>query len=183
MNYMKKSNQSLNKAKNELASAVGNFMRYWGFRRIHGQIWLQLYISNQSLSGAELTRILKVSKALVSPALSELIKYGLIECEEVDKKTKKYTAQEDVYGVIKKVLKTRERELISEAQKSMNHLKAAQKLDSNQSSDLNLNRIDQVESMIATAGLALDLIIRSSNEDAVEQWSSMADLFDSHSSE
>jgi DNA-binding transcriptional regulator GbsR (MarR family) len=182
MNYMKKSTLNINKAKNELASAVGNFMRYWGFRRIHGQIWLQLYISNQPLSGAELTRLLKVSKALVSPALSELIKYGLIACEEVDKKTKKYSAQEDVYGVVKKVLKSRERELISEAQIAMNRLKAAQEAESNQS-DLNLNRIDQVEGMIATAGLALDLIIRSSNEDSIEQWASMADTFDSHSSD
>ena len=98
------------------------------------------------------------------------------------KKTKKYSAQEDVYGVVKKVLKSRERELISEAQIAMNRLKAAQKAESNQS-DLNLNRIDQVEGMIATAGLALDLIIRSSNEDSIEQWASMADTFDSHSSD
>jgi DNA-binding transcriptional regulator GbsR (MarR family) len=181
MNHMKKSNQKLYKAKNELASAVGDFMRYWGFRRIHGQIWLQIYISKEPRSGAELTRLLKVSKALVSPALNELLDYGLIECEEVDKKTKKYTAQEDVYGVIKKVLKTRERELIAQAQKSMGQLRQA--LGADAASELNVSRIDQVEGMIATAGLALDLIMRSSNEDSIEQWSSMADSFDSHSSE
>lgn len=38
-----------------LSDSVGDFIRHWGFRRIHGQIWTQVFLSKDSLSGAELT--------------------------------------------------------------------------------------------------------------------------------
>ena len=87
-----------------LSESVGDFIRYWGFRRIHGEIWTQVFLSKTSLSGAELTQRLEVSKSLVSPALSELEEYGLIIMTEDGKKTKRYSAAPNVVSVIKDIL-------------------------------------------------------------------------------
>ena len=115
------------KALRAVSLSVGDFIRYWGFRRIHGAIWTQLYVSSTPLSGTELARRLKVSKALVSPALSELEKHKLIrQSEAPNDKTILYEACDDVNAVIKHVLKTREKPLLSEIDRrfqSMNEFK------------------------------------------------------------
>lgn len=114
MNYMKKQSSDEKKLA-QMADTVGDFIRYWGFRRIHGQIWTQVYLSKAALSGADLTKRLSVSKALISPALVELENYGLITSHQKDKKTKTYQACSDVVGVIKKILAEREQILIATA--------------------------------------------------------------------
>ena len=107
----------------KLSQTIGDFIRYWGFRRIHGQIWTQIFLSQKALSGAELTRSLKVSKALVSPALKELLKHKLIFEQRIDAKTKAYTANPDVLGVIRNVLVRREAQLIKKNTKKFSNSK------------------------------------------------------------
>jgi DNA-binding transcriptional regulator GbsR (MarR family) len=140
---------------NNLAESVGDFIRYWGFRRIHGQLWTQIYLSNQPLSGAELTKNLKVSKALVSPALEELIQHGLIKSHKIDLKTKKYTAVVDVASVIKNILQKREQVLIKKAYKNCQAVK--KKLSTDKS--INTDRLSSLEDMISTADGFLALIM------------------------
>lgn len=99
----------------KLSLAIGNFIRYWGFRKIHGAVWTQLYLSKTPLSCSELTKRLKLSKALISPALSELCSYGLIfEEQSSNQKLKIYSAKEDVSTIILKILKSRELNLIKQ---------------------------------------------------------------------
>ena len=113
MNYMTKQEKSTVTALREMAELVGNFIRYWGFRKIHGEIWTIVYLSGVPLSGVELVEILDVSKALVSPALKELEAEGLItQTESENSKTKRYVAQDDVFSVIRKVLNRREKPMI-----------------------------------------------------------------------
>ena len=108
----------------ELVYGVGEFIRYWGFRRIHGQIWTLIYLSKAPLSGAELVDLLEVSKALVSPALKELTEEGLItEVISENAKVKRYAAIEDVESVIKKILKTREQKMMNQIETAFSKLK------------------------------------------------------------
>ena len=97
MNNMKSKDQNKDRAttsqKNlqKLSLSIGNFIRYWGFRRIHGAIWTQLYLSKTPLSCTDLTSRLGLSKALISPALDELCKFKLIfEAPAPNEKTKIY---------------------------------------------------------------------------------------------
>ena len=107
----------------KLSGYIGDFIRYWGFRRIHGQIWSVVYLSEKPLSGAEIVKILKVSKALVSPALKELEQEGLLlSAPSENSKTKRYQAEEDVEKIIKNVLKRRERPMIQKIQQSYQDL-------------------------------------------------------------
>ena len=160
------------KALKALADSVGDFIRYWGFRRIHGQIWTQVYLSSDPLSGADLVRRLKVSKALVSPALSELEDYGLILPAGGDGKTKLYTAAPDVFGVIKKILQSRERKLI---QRSAQHCQKLMDLQApepalDEPSDLNTEHLQQLSGMIQSAEAALDLVVHFASPQDLSHW-------------
>ena len=98
-----------------LAEQVGNFIQYWGFKKIHGQIWTHIYLSTQPLSALQLIDRLKVSKALVSIAMKDLIDYRLLiqTPESIDKKNKFYTANPNVFEAIRFVLETRELHMIN----------------------------------------------------------------------
>lgn len=150
-----------------MANAVGDFIRYWGFRRIHGQLWTLIYLSKTPLSGAELTRQLAVSKALVSPALAELIEFKLITCDEIDGRTKKYIANPDVFKVIRTILKDRERKLIKNAQETFELLDRATLKDN---SLAEAQRLENLGAMIRAAGFALDFIISNANDEELPQW-------------
>lgn len=121
MNYMKK--QDLLKIR-KLSKNIGHFIRYWGFRQIHGEIWALVYLSEKPLSGIEIGEILMVSKALISPALKELEAEGLIKrAPSENSKTKRYQAEEDVVPIIHGVLKRREQPMMNQIFESYEDLK------------------------------------------------------------
>ncbi|MFN8792526.1 MAG: GbsR/MarR family transcriptional regulator [Bdellovibrionales bacterium] len=148
----------------ELSQAVGDFIRYWGFRRIHGEIWTQVFLSRDKLSGADLTERLRVSKALISPALSELEKYGLLIVEEDGKKTKRYQAAPDVYGVIRSVLARREADLIRQAQKKWQALSETQGAPTTSNALVVPERLEEVGTMIALAQQGLEFLLGPASE-------------------
>ncbi len=154
------------------ADSVGDFIRYWGFRRIHGRIWTEVYLSKQPLSGVDLTKILGVSKALASLALNELIEYNLISCINPHDKTKRYTANDDVYGVIKKILIGREQVLIKKSQKNFNALEEALRKVKPEECLIHQDRLRSLGEMISSAVLAMDFILETSSEESVSDWSS-----------
>jgi len=154
-----------------LAGAVGDFIRYWGFRRIHGQVWTQVYLSATPLSGADLTRTLGVSKALVSPALKELEFYDLIRrAAGGDEKTKRYEANPDVFSVIQKVLREREQKLLARAAQGV---EAAQKACAN-SPAVNPQRLQQLAEMVASANIAIEWVASMATETGFAKWPELA---------
>lgn len=161
MNYMKKQTEKQLAA---LSGAVGDFIRYWGFRRIHGEIWTQVYLSAEPLSGVELTERLGVSKALVSPALKELQEHKLILVQPEDGKTKRYFANPDVFEVIREVLQKREILLIDEAAKCFG------KVDACDDPALNKDRLNRLGQMINFAQLAATFVVMQTDEKNLNQW-------------
>lgn len=153
MNYMKK--QETLKIQ-QLSTLIGHFIRYWGFRKIHGEIWTVVYLSNEPMSGVEIGKLLKVSKALISPALKELEAEGLIKrVQSENSKTKRYEAEENVTDVIQGVLKRREKPMIDKIFQS--HLELSQK--GAEGSDLNLERLAKMGFMIQMAQMALGSLL------------------------
>ena len=155
MNNMK-SKDALSKLR-QLSLSIGDFIRYWGFRRVHGAIWAQLYLSKTPLSCVDLTERLDLSKALISPALEELVEYDLIyEVEGPNQKTKLYSAEEDVNLVIKKILKNRECELIKKVAENYDKVKSlpVEKLD------ISTERLDKISEMVFSANLMLKILVQ-----------------------
>lgn len=161
MNYMKKQTEKHLEA---LSGAVGDFIRYWGFRRIHGEIWTQVYLNAHPLSGVELTQRLGVSKALVSPALKELEEHKLILVKNEDGKTKRYTANPDVFQVIRDILVKREIKLIEKALEQFGKVEATEDLD------LNPERLKSLGQMISVAHFATAFVVSQVEEKNFKQW-------------
>ena len=153
----------LEKALKRMSIAVGDFIRYWGFRRIHGEIWTQLYLSKRPLSGAELVQRLGLSKALINPALHELQGHGLIFLapENSDEKTKRYLANDDVYGIIKNVLQDRELVLITSAMDEHKALIDVSKREP--APDMDFQRLHNLGKMMESALFSVGILQKLGN--------------------
>jgi len=98
----------------DLANHIGQFMRYWGFKSSYGAIWTHIYLAKEPVSTTYLIEKLQISKALVSLSLKELLLYELIEVSHKGSGgVQYYKAVEDVVSAIKKVIREREKRLIS----------------------------------------------------------------------
>ncbi len=153
MNHMEKQVKKTLRDLYPLTKAIGQFIQYWGFRRIHGEIWTQVYLSNQPISGADLVKRLSVSKALISPALKQLVEYKLIFLiKSEDSREKRYQANSDFLSIIKEVLNKREDPLLNKIQVSYNKI---QQSNENNFQIINQERLRLLGENIAVAKFAI----------------------------
>lgn len=97
-----------------LSSLVGEFIKYWGFKEVHGRIWVHLYLSKKPLSAKDLMQRLKISKPLVSISIQELLNYQVIQKVGTEfYGTTVYQANPDLFGIIRNVLRSREKVLLA----------------------------------------------------------------------
>ncbi len=110
----------------DLSELIGEFIQYWGFKSIHGKIWIHLYLSTEPLDAKALMNRLNISKALVSISLRDLMLYDVVLEDMVSSEgTKTYTANTDVKGVIERVLRGREKIMMGKIKGSFQNLKDA----------------------------------------------------------
>jgi len=98
----------------QVCDAVGTFIEWWGFKAIHGRAWTLLALRGAPMSQAKIARTLGVSRALVSPAMSELLRLGLVR-RAGSRRNAPYAAVMDVWPVIADVLRSREWMMIESA--------------------------------------------------------------------
>lgn len=152
-----------------LADRVGDFMRYWGFKRIHGRIWTHLFLSAHPLDAQELISRLNVSKALISLSLADLLHYDVIREEgKSPRGTLTYTANPNVMQVILNVIKQRERPMLAECMTAWSLLNQT---SPNEAQDISLNktRVHDLGEMIKEAQNTLEHILELS-ELNLEAW-------------
>lgn len=160
MNNMKSKARSPDRSEGQrlrnLSMSVGDFIRYWGFRRIHGAIWTQLYLSKTPLSCKELTERLGVSKALVSPALDELCGYKLIvEAPAPNEKTKLYFAAPNINEVIQHILRTREAKILKKITEDYAAIPAAK----SKLQIIDEEKLNALGEMIVAANVMLEIFL------------------------
>jgi DNA-binding transcriptional regulator GbsR (MarR family) len=135
----------------DLSEQVGAFIQYWGFKRIHGKIWTHLFLSETPLDATTLVRRLKVSKALVSFSIRDLLEYEVIQ--EVARgrgRTIYYRTNPDVTSVILNVLRLRESKMLSQVMVSTKQLRATS-TENLAEMKVNAEKIKELESMIGGA--------------------------------
>jgi DNA-binding transcriptional regulator GbsR (MarR family) len=121
-----------------LADLVGEFIEYWGFKKIHGKIWLNLYLNEEPLDAAALMNKLGVSKALISISLKDLLDYNvIIEQGLSSKSTRIYVANPDLQSVVGHVLRQREKIMMGKIQAAFNQLKKISK------EEISIHQIEQ----------------------------------------
>jgi DNA-binding transcriptional regulator GbsR (MarR family) len=100
----------------EVAEAVGGLMEFWGFKRTMGRIWTTLYLSDESLSAAELCERLEISSGAASMTLNELERWGVITRSRRPGDRREYfEAETDVWKMVSRVLRERELQQIERA--------------------------------------------------------------------
>ena len=164
-----------------LAAEVGQFIHYWGFKKIHGRIWTHVFLANTPPDAATLMRKLNVSKALISLTLNDLLEFDVVrENGKSEKGTMTYTANPAVMNIIMEILRNREKKLVTEVQKAHSALQEMES-DSLKSNDVNVERLIVLGTMVNLAQSALDAILSLGTLDFSEWNSVSSDLLNQNS--
>lgn len=143
----------------DLANEVGDFICYWGFKKIHGRLWTHIYLSNDPLDAGQLMQRLRVSKALISLSLNDLLRFDVIhESGKSSRGTQTYVANPDVVEVILNVLRRRERKMLAKAETSHRMLISLSP-DRKASAGLHGDRMQALGRMIHQAQNALSSLL------------------------
>ena len=142
-----------------LAELVGEFIEYWGFKKIHGKIWLNLYISDAPLDASALMSKLAVSKALISISIKDLLDYSvIIETGLSLNGTRTYVANPDLQSVITRVLRQREKIMMGKIQAAFTQLKKIPKEEITENK-IEMTRIRDLDRFIRTGEKGLDTLM------------------------
>lgn len=152
-----------------LSDKVGDFVAYWGFKKIHGKIWTHLFASTTPLDASELIRRLKISKALVSLTLKDLLHYQVVfEVGKSDRGTLLYRANQNIAGVIVNVLKNRERVLFNEL-RAAHASTCALPVQAQDMAKISQPQLQLLGTFIEQAGAALEQVI-ALNDLVLKPW-------------
>lgn len=160
----------------DLAEQIGQFIEYWGFKKVHGRIWTYLFLSRQPLDASEIRQKMGVSKALVSMSLADLLEYEVIqELGKGSRGTQVYRANPDLSQVIFGVLRKRERKMINQIQ-AAHRLVSGLKPEDQQVLQLDPARLKSLGEMIegARSGLEALMAIGPIDPELVKQFIGMS---------
>ena len=144
---------------NYLADLVGDFIEYWGFKKIHGKIWLHLYLSQEAMDAKSLISKLDVSKALISISLKDLLDYQVIyESGTSPEGTRLYKANPDLNTVIAHVLRQREKIMMGKIHAGFNQLKEMGKDDLG-AFNIEFNRVKELDKFLKNGEKALNIVM------------------------
>lgn len=153
----------------ELTSQIGTFIQYWGFKKIHGEIWTHIFLAKSPIDATTLVKRLHVSKALVSLALKDLLQYNVIKVVGQGSRRKiLFQSNPNMSEVICSVLRMRERKMLS---RIMSSHKCFQKLSSEDKNKLDIDpeKVGELADMIEDAEAVLDSLISCDLEVKVDK--------------
>ncbi len=158
-----------------LADAVGEFIEYWGFKRVHGRIWTHLFLSEAPLDAGQLIERLGISKALASMTLKDLLRYDVIlPAGRSERGTDLFRANPDTLGVVLNVLKQREKAMLEQVRTSLSQLRQHQKSESEKTACP--ERLDSLGAMVQNAQDFLETILAFQGL-APKGWGSLTSSF------
>lgn len=143
----------------DLAEQIGEFIHYWGFKRVHGRIWTHLFLAHRPLDAADLVRQMKISKALISISLRELLEFDVVQ--EVGKSargTHLYRTNPDILSVILSVLRQREKRMLARVNAAHEVLKRMIAIEP-EMQGISSAAIDRLGQIVDRANLQLDSLI------------------------
>jgi DNA-binding transcriptional regulator GbsR (MarR family) len=142
-----------------LSELVGEFIQYWGFKKIHGKIWFHLFLSQTPLDAKDLMAKLNISKALVSISLRDLLLYDVILEDKLSiEGTRTYIANSDIKTVVEQVLRAREKVMMGKIKGSFLNLKQISAADISEQ-DIQAKRLKELEKLISKGDKMLSTVM------------------------
>lgn len=152
----------------ELSDQIGSFIEYWGFKKIHGQIWTHIFLADEPIDATTLGKRLNVSKALISLAIHDLLKYDVVQVVGKGSRRILYQSNPDLIKVICSVLRMRERKMLAQIMSSYKNL--TKLCDKDRSTNkLCYEKTQALGEMIEAAEQTLDALIASDLHLEVDQ--------------
>jgi DNA-binding transcriptional regulator GbsR (MarR family) len=153
--------------------AIGQVIETWGFKKILGMTWAFVYLCPEPASAKDIGTALSISPALVSITLQDLIRWGVVKkISPLGKRKDFYVAEHDVWKMIRKVLRERERNQMDMVRKKL--LMAVHALDDEgkRRPDLKSKRTCQfqklrIEDLLSITVLAIQLMDQFTDEGSV----------------
>lgn len=125
----------------ELMQHIGDLMKHWGFKKIHGEIWSCLFLSDKPLDAAAIIERLGISKSLVSMSMSDLTEMNLVVQDgKSSEGTLLYKANTNISEVIFNILRFRERKIFAKLSSSYSLVETLPEGETKKW-DLNMDRI------------------------------------------
>lgn len=140
----------------QVCSAAGTLMEYWGFKSILGRVWTYLALRARPMSQTEIADALGVSKSLVSAAITELSGYGLVRTVG-EGRNAPLVVNMDVWPVITDILRTREWLLLESARLALDQ--AIEEAQATGSRAYDVRRMEVIKAMIAAVQRLLGIVI------------------------
>lgn len=157
----------------DFADQIGQLIEYWGYKKIHGQVWTHIYLSKDPLDASQLMTRLQISKALVSITLKELTDYGVIyTAGKSPRGTKTYQAVEDITKPIFDTIRRRERRMVARLLTS-HSLLARFSPEEMGDAGITHNRLEKLGKLIKLVDILIERIIRG-------KWLRLSRLFHSN---
>lgn len=145
-------------------------MEYWGFKKVHGEIWCHLFLSKQGLDAADLMARLNISKALVSISLKELQEFNVIEeTGKSDRGTRLYAAKPDIVTPIVDTIRRRERRMMGRIQSAHTLLSGLPETERARL-DIDWGRVAYLGQLIEIANAGLENLIG-------KKWQNFSEFF------
>lgn len=140
----------------QVCSAAGTLMEYWGFKSILGRVWTYLALRARPMSQTDVADALGVSKSLVSAAVTELSGYGLVRAVG-EGRNAPLEVNMDVWPVITDILRTREWLLLESARLALDQ--AIEEAQATGSRAYDVRRMEVIKGMIAAVQRLLGIVI------------------------
>ncbi len=141
----------------DVVEGIGDFIQYWGFKKIHGLIWSHIFLSQEPIDATTLVKRLKVSKALVSLAIKDLLQYQVIQLAGKGlKRTVYFESNPEVIKVIAQVLRSREQVMLKKLRSRINDFQQTQ-IEFQKGVDA--QKMDALCEMVNTADDFLEILI------------------------
>ncbi len=151
--------QPMPRALRAFIDVAGQFIQHWGFKRVQGEIWGLVFLSKSPLTATEIARQLKVSKALVSLAMSELLEYRvLFLAAGSDGREQKLIPNENLGEAIGGVLRLREKRILEETNIALDGMRNLPN-DEIQSFEISPQRIDKLKELVQGSQQMLSTIL------------------------
>lgn len=158
----------------QVCSAAGTLIEYWGFKSILGRVWTFLALRARPMPQTEVADALGVSKSLVSTAITELSALGLVRTVG-DGRNAPYEAAMDVWPVITDVLRTREWLLLESTRVALEQ--AIDEAHESGSGEFDPRRMELIRAMVSAVQRLLGIVISirmAGSAAGVQDWISTA---------
>jgi len=155
----------------KLSEEIGEFIEYWGFKKVHGKVWTLIFLSKKPIDANFLISNLKVSKSLVSMTLKDLQHYNVILEVPKDGPTVCYKPNLKVKDVIFDVLANRESKMLEKIKTACESLNNT--AEASGEGTLSQKRMDQMTEMVESTNFYLNTLLSLKDNNSLPLFNKM----------